>query len=342
MRVLVTGGAGYIGSHAVVALQQAGHEIVVVDNLCHSSAAVLPRIEALSGKKIDFVAADLNDKFALERIFSRFDIDAVMHFAALKAVNESRAQAARFYHNNVGGTLCLLEVMEKFHCKRLVFSSSAVVYGIEQSPPFFEHMPLKAQNPYGHTKVMSEQILKDMAAADGEWHVIALRYCNPIGAHPSGTIGEAADTVPNNLLPYVAKVACGQLPLLKVFGGDYETVDGTGVRDFVHVMDLAEGHCRALDKLAELEGFHAVNLGTGKGVSVLELITTFEQVCQRPVAYQIAPRREGDIPAFWADVQLAEQLLQWRSKRDLRQMLEDAWRWQCANPYGYMPAESKN
>lgn len=335
MLVLVTGGTGYIGSHTVVELLNAGHEVVIIDNLCNSSSGVLPRIEMLTGSKVTFVEGDINDRALLESIFNRYRIDAVVHFAGLKVPKTSRDEPLNYYHNNISGTVNLLQVMQSFGCKQMVFSSSANVYDNRQSPPFKETMALCATNPYGRSKQMLEHILQDVAASDKDWRITSLRYCNPIGAHPSGIIGEVPQEFPANLLPYVAKVASGQLPYVNVFGDDYDTVDGTGVRDFVHVVDLALGHVCALAKLPQLPGFVAINLGSGEGVSVMQLIKAFERVCGKTIPFKVAPRREGDIAAFWADASLAKSLLNWQAQRGLEQMLKDAWHWQMNNPQGY-------
>lgn len=335
MQVLVTGGTGYIGSHTVVELQKAGHEIVIVDNLCNSTTAVLPRIEAITGKMPVFVEADICDRDAMRKLFDDYAIDAVIHFAGLKAVGESTKQPARYYQNNVSGSLVLFDVMSEFGCKKLVFSSSATVYGDKNPSPYQEHMPTGATSPYGQTKLMIERILADFAGADEQWHIASLRYFNPIGAHESGTIGEDPNGIPNNLMPYIAQVAVGRLPHLNVFGDDYKTKDGTGVRDYIHVVDLALGHCRALEALNALPGFNAINLGSGDGVSVLELVKAFELASEIEIPYQVAPRRAGDIDAFWADASKAKQQLDWQTERNLQQMVEDTWRWQSNNPNGY-------
>ncbi|HWH75581.1 MAG TPA: UDP-glucose 4-epimerase GalE [Methylibium sp.] len=326
--ILVTGGTGFIGSHTCVALAAAGHEFLILDNLSNSRADVLERLTPLCGKRPAFVEGDVRDADLLDRVFTGHRIRAVIHFAALKAVGESVAQPLAYYDNNVGGTLKLLEAMRRAGVRTLVFSSSATVYGDPASVPIREDFPLTATNPYGWTKLMMEQMLADLAAAEADWRIARLRYFNPVGAHESGRIGEDPSGVPNNLLPYVAQVAVGQRPELQVFGGDWPTVDGTGVRDYIHVMDLAEGHVAALDRLAREPGLLTVNLGTGRGVSVLEMVRAFEAASGRPVPYRIVGRRAGDVAACWADPALAERLLGWRTKRDLAQMCDDAWRWQ--------------
>ncbi len=326
--ILVTGGTGFIGSHTCVALAQAGHEFLILDNLSNSRADVLERLTPLCGKRPAFVEGDVRDAALLDRVFAGHRISAVIHFAALKAVGESVRQPLAYYDNNVGGTLQLLEAMRRAGVRTMVFSSSATVYGDPASVPIREDFPLTATNPYGWTKLMMEQMLADLVQAEPDWRIARLRYFNPVGAHESGRIGEDPSGVPNNLLPYVAQVAVGQRPELQVFGGDWPTVDGTGVRDYIHVMDLAEGHVAALARLAREPGLLTVNLGTGRGISVLEMVRAFEAASGRPVPYRIAPRRAGDVAACWADPALAERLLGWRSKRDLAQMCADAWRWQ--------------
>ena len=335
MNLLVTGGAGYIGSHTVVECLADNHDVVVVDNLANASTEVFERIRRISGKSVEFFEADIRDQSALARIFESSQIDAVIHFAGLKAVGESCEIPLQYYDNNVGGTLCLLEVMARFGVKQMVFSSSATVYGEHNPSPLLETMPTSATNPYGQTKLVIEHILSDLAASDGDWSIINLRYFNPIGAHESGLIGEDPNGIPNNLLPFVAQVAVGRLPKLQVFGDDYPTIDGTGVRDYIHVVDLAKGHLRALDKLSDMPGCRAINLGTGNGTSVLEIVKRFSQVCGRDIPYEIAPRRPGDIATVYADANLARQSLGWQAERDLSAMIEDTWRWQSNNPNGY-------
>ena len=335
-RVLVTGGAGYIGSHTCVELLQAGHEVVVVDSLCNAKPEALRRIEALAGRALaGFHRVDVQDRGALREVFAHGTVDTVIHFAALKAVGESVREPQRYYQNNIVGTLVLTEVMAEAGVKSLVFSSSATVYGDPQEVPIREDFPTGPTNPYGRTKLVSEMLLRDLAAADPEWRVALLRYFNPVGAHSSGRIGEDPNGLPNNLMPYVSQVAVGRLPRLRVFGGDYPTLDGTGVRDYIHVVDLAAGHLRAMDYLQNHAGLVTVNLGTGRGYSVLEVVRAFEQACGRPIPYEIAARRPGDIAKCWADPSVAADLFGWKAERDLAAMCRDAWRWQESNPSGY-------
>jgi len=333
--VLVTGGMGYIGSHTVVALHHAGYEVVILDNLCNSSKRVLERLEALCGKRPDFVQCDARDQQAIDRVFAAYLFDAVVHFAGLKAVGESVANPLEYYDNNVFGTLTVVRGMRKAGVKRLVFSSSATVYGDPPTVPIREDFPLNVANPYGRTKLMSEQILLDVAAADPNVQVALLRYFNPVGAHESGIIGEAPTGTPNNLMPYVSQVAVGKLKQLSVFGNDYPTPDGTGVRDYIHVVDLADGHVMALRYMENSGKSITVNLGTGIGVSVLQLVAAFERVSGVPIPTRIVARRPGDVPAYYADPALANQMLGWRAQRDIDAMCRDAWRWQLANPDGY-------
>lgn len=328
MKILVTGGAGYIGSHACVALLGAGHDVVVVDNLCNSKFAVLARIEAIAGHAFAFAQVDLRDQAGLAAVFALHDIDAVLHFAGLKAVGESVVEPQRYYDNNVCGSLTLFRVMAKYGVKKLVFSSSATVYGDPASVPILENFPLQATNPYGQSKLMVEQVLRDLAQADPEWQIALLRYFNPVGAHESGLIGEDPNGIPNNLVPYIAQVAAGQRAILSVYGDDYPTPDGTGMRDYIHVVDLAVGHVRTLDALTVRHGVLAYNLGTGRGNSVLEMVRAFEKACGRPVPYKIVERRPGDIAVCYADATLAERELGWKAERNIEQMCADAWRWQ--------------
>jgi len=337
MRVLVTGGAGYIGSHTTLVLLEAGWDVVVVDNLCNSRREALRRVEQLTGRSVEFHQVDLLDRPALDQVFGLGPVDAVLHFAGLKAVGESVSQPLRYFHNNVTGTLVLCEVMARHDVKTMVFSSSATVYGDPHTVPITEEFPLSATNPYGRSKLMIEGILHDLHVADPSWRIAVLRYFNPVGAHPSGRIGEDPRGIPNNLMPFVAQVAIGRLPELTVFGGDYPTTDGTGVRDYIHVMDLAEGHVRALERLGTHPGLHTWNLGTGRGYSVLEMVAAFERASGRPVPYRIAGRRPGDVAACWADPGRAREELGWVAARDLDQMCADAWRWQVNNPDGYPP-----
>lgn len=335
-RVLVTGGAGYIGSHTCVELLQAGHRVVVVDSLVNAKLEALRRVEEIAGSMLEgFHQVDVRDQSALAQAFAAAPVDAVIHFAALKAVGESVAEPLRYYQNNVSGTLSLTEVMAEFGVKRLVFSSSATVYGDPVSVPIREDGPTGPTNPYGRTKWMSEQILADLVSADPSWRIALLRYFNPVGAHPSGRIGEDPNGLPNNLMPYVSQVAVGRLPRLRVFGGDYGTPDGTGVRDYIHVVDLAAGHLKAMDYLAHNPGLLTANLGTGCGYSVLDVVRAFEAASGRAVPYDIVERRPGDIAECWADPGLAGRLLGWKAERDMATMCQDAWRWQVNNPAGF-------
>lgn len=323
--IVVTGGAGFIGSHCCVELLEAGDQVTILDNFCNSKPETLDRIAEIIGKRPDLVELDLCDEQATEQFFATHTVDAVIHFAGLKAVGESCQIPLTYYHNNLTGTLNLLRSMGAHGCKRLVFSSSATVYGMNNTAPFTEDMPTSATNPYGWTKQMIEQILMDTAASDPEWSFVALRYFNPIGAHPSGLIGEDPNGIPNNLVPYIAKVACGQLTHLNVFGNDYDTPDGTGVRDYIHVVDLAKGHLCALDYAETAAGFCAVNLGTGNGASVLEVLHAYEEACGKTLPYVIAPRRAGDIATSYADPSKAKTLLRWEAKSDLLTMCKDSW-----------------
>ena len=334
MAILVTGGAGFIGSHTVVELLAAGKEVVIVDNFVNAKPEVLNRIRKISGKDFKFYEADILDRPALDRIFEENDIDSVIHFAALKAVGESCRQPLRYYRNNIAGTLSLCEAMTAHNVKKIVFSSSATVYGMNNPVPFVETMPIsQATNPYGSTKVMMETVLTDLFKADPAWSVVLLRYFNPIGAHPSGLIGEDPNGIPNNLLPYVAQVASGKLPYLSVYGDDYDTPDGTGVRDYIHVVDLAKGHLLALDKLAEA-GVNIYNLGTCKGYSVLDVVNAFKKASGRDVPYKVVPRRPGDIAVCYADSSKAKHELGWEAKFDLDDMCRDSWNFTKNNPNG--------
>ncbi len=334
--VLVTGGAGYIGSHACVALIEAGYDVVVLDNLCNGSALALERLQEICAVAPTFIHGDVRDSDCLNHIFRTHTIVAVLHFAGLKAVGESVEQPLEYYDNNVAGSLSLLAAMQQAGVKNMVFSSSATVYGDPASVPIQESFPLAPANPYGRTKLMVEHILADWQAANSEWSICRLRYFNPVGAHPSGLIGEDPRGFPNNLMPFVAQVAVGLRDKLRVFGGDYATPDGTGVRDYIHVMDLVEGHVSALDYVCSRPGLHTINLGTGNGVSVLQMVRAFEQASGRPIPYEIVDRRPGDIASYWADPESAQVLLHWKTSRDLKQMCEDAWRWQQENPEGYV------
>lgn len=336
MAILVTGGAGYIGSHTCVELLNEGYEVVVADNLCNSSMVSIERAEKITGKKITFYEVDLRDKEGLNAVFDKEEIDSVIHFAGLKAVGESVSKPLEYYDNNIGGTLVLCQVMRDHNVKNIVFSSSATVYGNPAFVPITEECPKgEITNPYGQTKGMLEQILTDLHVADSQWNVILLRYFNPIGAHISGTIGEDPKGIPNNLVPYIAQVAVGKLECLGVFGDDYNTHDGTGVRDYIHVVDLAKGHVKAIEKLRDKEGVSIYNLGTGNGYSVLDVVHAFEKACGREIKYQIKPRRPGDIDACYADPAKAEKELGWKAEFDINRMCEDSWRWQSANPNGY-------
>lgn len=335
-RVLVTGGAGYIGSHTVVELLQAGHDVMVLDNLCNSSAESLLRVELITGRRPVFVEGDVRDAALLIRLFATTQIDVVMHFAGLKAVGESVAMPLAYYDNNVGGTLALCRAMADAGVFNIVFSSSATVYGEPATMPIREDFPtVTPANPYGRSKLMAEEILTDLARSDERWSVALLRYFNPVGAHESGLIGEDPAGIPNNLLPFIAQVAVGRLPQLLVFGDDYPTRDGTGVRDYIHVVDLALGHLKALERIAADKGVFVWNLGTGRGYSVLEMIHAFEIASGRPVPYRIVPRRAGDIAECWSDPSRAERELGWKAERGLDQMTADAWRWQSSNSDGY-------
>ncbi len=337
MHILVTGGAGYIGSHTTLELLSAGHDATVVDNLCNSKEESLRRVRELTGRPLAFHRADLRDAAALDAVFAARPVDAVIHFAALKAVGESIRQPLDYYANNLSGTLTLLQVMRRRDVRTLVFSSSATVYGTPVKVPIREDASTGGvTNPYGQTKLMIEQILRDLHAAEPQWRLALLRYFNPVGAHASGRIGEDPNGIPNNLMPFVAQVAIGKLPCLRVFGNDYPTPDGTGVRDYIHVVDLALGHLAALDRLAARDPeLLTVNLGTGRGYSVLEMIRAFEKASGRPIPYEIAPRRAGDVAACYADPARAKALLGWRAARSLEEMCADAWRWQSQNPQGF-------
>lgn len=336
MAILVTGGAGYIGSHTCVELLNAGYEVAVLDNLYNSSEAAVERVEEITGKKISFYKADLLDREAVEAIFEKEKIEAVIHFAGLKAVGESVAKPLEYYHNNITGTLILCDVMRKHGVKNIIFSSSATVYGDPAFVPITEECP-KGQitNPYGQTKGMLEQILTDFHTADPEWNVVILRYFNPIGAHESGRIGEDPKGIPNNLVPYIAQVAVGKRECLGVFGNDYPTHDGTGVRDYIHVVDLAVGHVKALKKIEEKAGVKIYNLGTGKGYSVLDVVKAYEKACGKPIPYEIKERRPGDIATCYADASKAKEELGWTAERGMEEMCVDSYRWQSMNPDGY-------
>ena len=335
MAVLVTGGAGYIGSHTVVELLKANYEVVIVDNYSNSKPEVLNRIKTITGKDFTFYEADLLDKPALEEIFKKEAIDSVIHFAGYKAVGESVAKPVEYYHNNITGTLILLEVMKEHGVKNIVFSSSATVYGMNNPSPLTEELPTSATNPYGYTKVMIEQILRDVNVSDEEWNIALLRYFNPIGAHESGLIGEDPSGVPNNLMPYITQVAVGKLPELSIFGDDYDTHDGTGVRDYIHVVDLALGHLKALESFGNYKGVGTYNLGTGIGYSVLDLVKNFQKANDIVIPYKLVERRPGDVATCYADATRANEILGWNAKKDLADMCRDSWNWQSKNPKGY-------
>jgi UDP-glucose 4-epimerase len=328
MNILVTGGMGYIGSHTCVELLHAGHQVVILDNLDNSERAVQQRVEKIAGKALTFIEADIRDRAAVEAAFAAHKIDAVIHFAGLKAVGESVEQPLRYYDNNVTGSIVLFETMQKFGVETLVFSSSATVYGDPASVPITEDFPLSATNAYGRSKLMIEEMLRDLAVAQPQWRIALLRYFNPVGAHESGLIGETPSGIPNNLVPYIAQVANGQRAQLSVYGGDWPTADGTGMRDYIHVVDLALGHVKTLDKLATARGVITYNLGTGRGVSVLDMVRAFEQASGRPIPYQVVARRPGDIAKCFADPARARDELGWTATRDIAQMCADSWRYQ--------------
>ena len=342
-KILVTGGAGYIGSHTCITLHQAGYDVVVYDNLSNSSIEAINRASKLAGQPIEFIEGDIRDAKLLKQVFAENDFFGVIHFAGLKAVGESVAKPLLYYNNNVSGTITLLEVMREADVKNLVFSSSATVYGDPESLPINEESKRSCTNPYGQSKLMVEHILEDLAATDDGWNLIPLRYFNPVGAHPSGQIGEDPNDIPNNLMPYISQVAVGKLEKLSIFGNDYPTVDGTGVRDFIHVTDLAQGHVAALNYLQQQVslsqtssvGFLPINLGTGKGTSVLELVTAFSEVSGQDIPYQFSARRAGDIASCYASADKAKQLLGWEAKLSITEMCQDTWRWQSMNPNGY-------
>ena len=337
MTILVTGGTGYIGSHTCIELINAKHDIVVLDNLQNSNLTVLARIEEITKTKIPFENADLRNTEALVKVFKKYNITAVIHFAGLKAVSESIDKPIEYYDNNITGTINLCNVMKQFGVKKIIFSSSAVVYGNPETVPIKENFPLSTSNPYGQSKLMTEQILNDIFVSDNEWQIALLRYFNPVGAHKSGLIGEAPGGVPSNLMPYISQVAVGKLDKLHIFGGDYDTQDGTCIRDFIHVVDLAKGHVKALDyfKNKNKGNVLKLNLGSGKGYSILELINTFQQVTGKDIAYDIVDRRPGDIVISYASPELAEKTILWKAEENLEDMCRDTWRWQSQNPSGY-------
>ena len=336
MSVLVTGGSGFIGSHTVVELQEAGYDVVVIDNLSNSTEKSLQRVQEITGKPVKFYKVDIRDREGLEKVFATEQIDSCIHFAGLKAVGESVQKPWEYYENNIGGTLVLLDVMKKHGVKNIIFSSSSTVYGDPDSVPVTEESPVKkCTNPYGSTKSMQETIFTDIYNADKEWNIVLLRYFNPIGAHPSGKIGENPNGIPNNLMPYITQVAVGKMPFLRVFGNDYPTHDGTGVRDYIHVVDLAKGHVKALDRLKANCGLAIYNLGTGKGYSVLDIVKNFEEASGVKIPYEIQARRAGDIAENYADASKAEREMDWKAEKGIREMCEDSWRWQKNNPNGF-------
>ncbi len=335
MAILVAGGAGYIGSHTCVELLDAGYDIVVVDNYYNSCPEALNRVKKITGKDFRFYECDILDRDGLDKIFSENEIDAVIHFAGYKAVGESVKEPLKYFHNNIEGTVALCEVMEKHNCRKIVFSSSATVYGMPKEVPIREDFPLSVTNPYGRTKLMNEEILRDLYVSNPAWSIVLLRYFNPIGAHASGLIGEEPKGIPNNLMPYITKVAVGALEQLSVFGNDYPTHDGTGVRDYIHVVDLAKGHIKAVEKAMATQGVHTYNLGTGTGYSVLDLVHAFEKAYGKPLPYRIVDRRPGDVAECYADPTKALEELGWKAELDVNRMCEDSWRWQKNNPNGY-------
>ena len=335
MKILVTGGAGYIGSHTCILLIEAGHKVVVFDNFCNASKESICRVEKIVDQKIELVEGDIRNREDLHKAFNAHKIDAVIHFAGLKAVGESVAQPLKYYDNNVHGTAVLCEVMAEHGCKSIVFSSSATVYGDPHTTPIKENFPLSATNPYGRTKLFIEEMLRDLYVSDESWKIVLLRYFNPVGAHSSGTIGEDPNGIPNNLMPFITQTAVGKRSCLSVFGDDYDTPDGTGVRDYIHVVDLADGHVKALEKMNDLTKVMTVNLGTGNGYSVLDMVKAFEKASGKEVPYCIAPRRSGDIAECYADPSYAKEILCWEAKRGIDEMCEDSWRWQSMNPDGY-------
>jgi len=333
--ILVTGGAGYIGSHTCILLIEAGYNVVVFDNFSNSSIESIKRVEKIVNQSIPVVEGDIRDRDALRGVFKEHKIDAVIHFAGLKAVGESVEQPLRYYDNNIYGTIVLCEVMGEYGCKSIVFSSSATVYGDPHTTPITEDFPLSATNPYGRSKLFVEDMLRDLFVSDSEWKIVLLRYFNPVGAYESGDIGEDPADIPNNLMPYIAQVAVGKREYLSVFGDDYDTDDGTGVRDYIHVMDLADGHVKAIDKIDSFDKVMTINLGTGKGYSVLDVVKAYEKASGKKIPYKIVGRRDGDIAKNYADPTYAKEILGWEAKRGLEEMCEDSWRWQSQNPNGY-------
>jgi len=335
MKVLVTGGAGYIGSHTVILLIEAGYEIVIFDNFCNASKEAIKRVEKIVGQEITTIEGDVRNKNDLHSVFDTHNIEAVIHFAGLKAVGESVEKPLKYYDNNVNGTAVLCEVMAEHGCRSIVFSSSATVYGDPHTTPILESFPLSATNPYGRSKLFVEEMLRDLYISDNTWKIVLLRYFNPVGAHLSGTIGEDPNGIPNNLMPYIAQTAVGKLSCLSVFGDDYDTHDGTGVRDYIHVMDLASGHVKALKKIKSFTEVMTINLGTGTGYSVLDMVKAFEKASGKDVPYCIAPRRAGDIAKCYANPSYAKEVLGWEAKKSIEEMCEDSWKWQERNPNGY-------
>lgn len=337
MNILVTGGAGYIGSHTCIELLSAGYTPIVLDNLCNSSTVSLDRVKQITGKEITFIEGDIRDSKILDQVFDQYDIYGVIHFAGLKAVGESVAKPFMYYDNNIAGSICLFDAMNRHNVKRIIFSSSATVYGDPATVPIEEHFPTSATNPYGRSKLHLEEILRDIYVSDKDWNIGLLRYFNPVGAHPSGLIGEDPNDIPNNLMPYISGVAVGRYAELSVFGDDYDTEDGTGVRDYIHVVDLAKGHVKALQAFEnnKVDNLYTVNLGTGIGYSVLDMVNAFASASEKEVAYKIVDRRPGDIACCYANPALAKELLGWQAEHGVKAMCEDTWRWQSNNPRGY-------
>ena len=335
MQILVTGGAGYIGSHTAILLIEAGYEIVIFDNFSNASRESIKRVEKIVGKSIATIEGDVRNRDDLHQVFHNYNIDAVIHFAGLKAVGESVEKPLTYYDNNVNGTITLCEVMAAHHCRSIVFSSSATVYGDPHTTPIDESFPLSATNPYGRSKLFVEEILRDLFLSDNRWKIVLLRYFNPVGAHESGTIGEDPHGIPNNLMPFIAQTAVGKREYLSIFGDDYDTPDGTGIRDYIHVVDLADGHVKALERINSFNEVMTINLGTGKGYSVLDMVKAFEKASGKKIPYKIAARRDGDIAKCFADPSYAKKILDWEATRNIEQMCKDSWRWQEANPNGY-------
>jgi UDP-glucose 4-epimerase len=335
MKVLVTGGAGYIGSHTAILLIEAGYEIIIFDNFSNASKESIKRVEKIVGRPITTIEGDIRNKEDLQKVFQSHQIESVIHFAGLKAVGESVEQPLKYYDNNIYGTLVLCEVMAEYNCKSIIFSSSATVYGEPKTTPIDESFPTSATNPYGRSKLFIEEMLRDLYTSDSSWKIVLLRYFNPIGAHHSGTIGEDPNGIPNNLMPFVAQTAVGKREYLRVWGNDYNTPDGTGVRDYIHVVDLAEGHLKALEKISSFNTVMTINLGTGNGYSVLDMVKAFEEASSQKVPYKIMPRRAGDIATCYADPSYAKEILGWETKKTIKEMCEDTWRWQKQNPNGY-------